>query len=115
MKSSFPKCPVCYRKHDPRWSAAGTEGIDLRFAKFLKYPTPEMRISRSDGQLHICWFDPKRTETYDQIEARLRDPEGYAAREEKIVRLRRLANHPTTPPNEALAAQAAIKRLQGRI
>jgi hypothetical protein len=125
MKSPHPKCPVCYRKHDPRWTRPHNFSVSREHWQ-------EWKISRSDRRLYCCWFNPKRVETYEQWEAanveftrkqaEVDDPTAYRARlelqaaqhanlERKTAALKRLANHPNTPPAEALAARLAIKRL----
>lgn len=110
--SPYPKCPVCHSRHDPRRITFDpTDAAQFKVINFVDAKLFKVKFDHDTHRVDACYFDPKRSESYAQIEARMRDPKGCAAREKKIANLRRLAQHPNTPPHEARAAREAMERL----
>ena len=65
----------------------------------LKSPVGKIVIM-GGGRRIYCWYNPKIIKA-----------ERTARNMDRIAKLRALAEHPSTPPHEALAARKAIKRL----
>ena len=97
-KSPHPKCPVCRRKHDPRFTT--TQDTDERDAILFTTELQNMVISRHDSVLYKCYFvagadfdqmagnyaarEREHKLIYEEVKWLARDPEGYfAARRER--------------------------------
>jgi hypothetical protein len=129
-RSPHPKCPVCRRKHDPRFTTTGIHGVGkMAFHNRVLHRCSYQKGANFDQLLAEQAERQRQNAELDEIDEAIRQFKGNPAaliawiearartnvnHERKLDALRRLAEHPSTPPNEAQAARAAIERLKNK-